>query len=404
MQSAGIQWKRPLSKYDDRFQLVCGSQRNMSFTVPIYNMSVVSVLSYVGQMFELPASLHQRELRNLHKLYRFIPFSLPLAAFAHMREVGLPRAILMKPLSLAMLYRFRHITVPEACQLARIALVGGLIPDEERLASLVPPTRSHVDHPLLHTRGWDTAPVVSNFEIMKNETNMCVSTEFDSQSAAYRFFVQSFYPFSWHDFLVRRLRLTFSVLADFPPSRVGKMLEFALSRFRHLRPVLVSAWLRFALNSLPTSRRLHDGKDSRCPWCGLDDVDCQHILQCNDFEITLSFLELGPMWSRLQQYLDLSSATRLSGEGAIVRGLGLHLPYSVLPFLPPRSSSSACGTESLRSASIRAFEHVCTTLYVKMHAFTGMRRKLCERTGSADFIHDAASTESAIFAALASLT
>ena len=110
------------------------------------------------------------------------------------------------------------------------------------------------------------------------------------------------------------------------------------------------------------------------------------------------------MWAQLQEYLDFCSAIRLSGEGAIVYGLGLHPPYSTIPFCPPQAAASSFGSKLLRTSSIHAFESVCKILYIKMHAFTSMRRILCETLGSADFSDNAASIEAAIFAALSSLT
>ena len=63
-----------------------------------------------------------------------------------------------------------------------------------------------------------------------------------------------------------------------------------------------------------------------------------HILECDLFNTTISFMDLGPKWKSLQSYLDQTSASRLSGADAITQSLGLHLPFSTfsasLPMLP----------------------------------------------------------------------
>ena len=49
---------------------------------------------------------------------------------------------------------------------------------------------------------------------------------------------------------------------------------------RGVRPVLVCSWLRWALNSLPTSSRLHDSGFSRRRFCnGLSD-NIRHVIEC----------------------------------------------------------------------------------------------------------------------------
>ena len=153
-----------------------------------------------------------------------------------------------------------------------------------------------------------------------------------SQKSAYKFFfLQSTYPSSWLDFFVRRVQLTFPSLSSICAGRIRSMLSFPFSQLKRLRPVLGAAWLCFAPNSLPTAARLHDGQDDRCPWCLQHSVLCSHILECDMFNTTISFMDLGPKWRSLQLYLDQTSATRLSGADAIALSLGLHLPSPLSP-------------------------------------------------------------------------
>ena len=380
-------WERAVTKFLARFRLISGAQRNLTFSVPSYNMFVVSVLSYIGQFFELPSHLHQRELDCLHKLFKFIPRTFPLAAFAHMHEVGLPRALMLRPYSLSMLYRFSRITVPDAFATASDIITGRRFADGDLLSSLGQPSKHFRIHPLFSTPLWDTAPIVGSLRAQFDRFQLPASTSFQSQRAAYKYFLEHMYPFSWSDFLVQRVQQTFPTLSSFSQEQLRFMLSFPISRLRRLRPVLAAAWLRFALNSLPSAHRLHDGKDDRCPWCLERDVRVSHILQCDMFCTTISFMNLGPHWRSLQTYLDQTAASRLAGSDAIVQSLGMHLPFTsfspTLPLLPsdlPIVRSDELVSKLLLSSSQRSFKQLCILLYVRMHAFTSMRRALTDDT------------------------
>lgn len=82
-------WKKQIRKFEARFDQLSSAQRAASVTVPIYHMSIISIFTYVCQLYKLPDTLLRREVIRLHQSYKFIPFSLPLAAFAHMKPVGL---------------------------------------------------------------------------------------------------------------------------------------------------------------------------------------------------------------------------------------------------------------------------------------------------------------------------
>ena len=94
-------------------------------------------------------------------------------------------------------------------------------------------------------------------------------------------------------------------------------------------------------------------------------------------------MDFGPKWKSLQTYLDQTSASTLSGADATAQSLGLHLPFSIfslsLPLLPsslPIVRSAELFSKLLSVSSQRSFKQICVILYVRMHAFTSMRRSL----------------------------
>ena len=378
--SSELVWKKPLEKYESRFAHVVSSHRPPSLVVPIYNMSVVSVLSYVCQFIEFPPHFHRKELHRLHRLFRFIPLSLPLAAFAHCGEVGLPEVLLLRPYALAVLHRYRHITSPSAFDRAMQVLSGE--GDNQLIFSLLDSSISS-SHVFRNTPTWDSAPLVHRLRSQLDSLQVESEIMFDSQKLAYDYFVSILYPFSWKEFLVRRVRHTFDDLGAFSESSLEASIEFVLSRLPHLRPVLACAWLRFVLNSIPTAGRLHDGLDHRCPWCYCAHACVTHVLTCENFESILMFMQFPTRWVKVQQFLDFSSASRLTPGSAIVHMLGLHLPYasasSSIPIVRSTSEADVTGgtaAQALHRSSCLAFEYICILLYVRMHAFTGMRREL----------------------------
>ena len=76
-----IAWKKPWQLYLSRFEQLIAAQRSASTLVPIYNMSVATTLSYIGQLYEMPSFVLGGEHHRLHKLFKLIPLSLPFAAF-----------------------------------------------------------------------------------------------------------------------------------------------------------------------------------------------------------------------------------------------------------------------------------------------------------------------------------
>ena len=187
---------------------------------------------------------------------------------------------------------------------------------------------------------------------------------------------------------MRRVRQTFPGFSSTCEKQLRSMLSFSISQLSRLRPVLAAAWLRFTLNSLPTAHRLHDGKDDRCPWCHEQDVRTSHILQCDMFNTTVSFMDIGTRWKPLQTYLDQTAASRLAGSDAIVHSLGMHLPFlsfsPSLPMLPsdlPVVRSDELVSRLLLISSQRSFKQLCILLLCS-YAFTSMRRTLT------DAVHD----------------
>ena len=207
-----------------------------------------------------------------------------------MHEVGLPRALMLRPYSLSVLYRFSRISVPDAFASAVEVITGRRFPDGDLLSSLGQPSKHFRIHPQFSTPLWDTAPIVGCLRTQVDRFHLPMDTSFQSQRAAYKYFLEHMYPFSWSDFLVRRVRQTFPGFSSTCEKQLRSMLSVSMSQLSRLRPALASAWLRFTLNSLPTAHRLHDGKDDRCPWCHEQDVRTSHILQCDMFNTTVSFM------------------------------------------------------------------------------------------------------------------
>ena len=102
--------------------------------------------------------------------------------------------------------------------------------------------------------------------------------------------VKHLYPFDWPRFFLRRLCLTYridpKVITGFNDAHV---FDSVIIKLRRTRPVLVVCWLRWMLNSLPTSSRLHDNGFSACPCCGDVCDDIRHLISCDTvFKIAVS--------------------------------------------------------------------------------------------------------------------
>ena len=170
------------------------------------------------------------------------------------------------------------------------------------------------------------------------------------------------------------MKISYAYFATYSDRDLGDAVAYPLSRLEHTRSILSSAWLRFALNSVPTASRLHDNKSSSCPWCAHSTCDLTHVLTCDVFETPTSFLELGPKWSMLQSYLNSSAATRLATGGAIAHKLGMH--------------RLLCNRKT--------FDAICLVLFIRLHSFTSMRKDLtnCEESCSSDSSSSSSSSTS----------
>lgn len=224
-------------------------------------------------------------------------------------------------------------------------------------------------HPARCQLGWDSIPICSRFEVTIHDFGIQTLPPLETQKQAYTYFSEALYPFDWIEFLSRRVRQTFpGICMDVTTLRAR--MTYILSLLQGQRPALSFAWLRFVIHSVPTLPRLHDDGFPHCPWCDVCNIDVSHVLCCPEFETAVSFLDLGPKWRKLQLYLDFYTAIRLSGEDAICHLLGLHLPFEVQGTHFPFHHLGCARAFQL------AFKQVCTHLYVKLHVFTAMRRKL----------------------------
>ena len=138
----------------------------------------------------------------------------------------------------------------------------------------------------------------------------------------------------------RRLQLTlpslkplvFSLLSLFSPSSSGSapssaqtksnLLDLA-RRLRRLRPVLVTYWLRWSLNSLPASSRLHDNGLSNCHFSSSIACDALYLIAC-ERPFCLAH-------QNLHTIDPCCASSHLYGQVQIC--LCLHLVYNVRSFL-----------------------------------------------------------------------
>ena len=229
---------------------------------------------------------------------------------------------------------------------------------------------------------WDSTPLCGRFEKAIDGFGFVELPSLDSQTSAYVFFRDYLYPFDRVKFLALRLRRTFPQL-QISEQDLLRSLAYIVVRLGKQRPVVTTAWLRFALHSLPTSHRLHDDGYAGCPWCGYADVDVPHIASCEAFEFVLRSMEFGPNWSILQSCLHICTASALFWEDAICHRLGLHLPFRA--HLDVRQS---------KVASSKVFYSICVCLYLRMHTFTASRSLLCKQQGLHDSSVSVSSTNS----------
>ena len=187
--------------------------------------------------------------------------------------------------------------------------------------------------------------------------------------------VRHVYPFSWVQFLRRRVALTYkiTVAGVLEDEQVERILLFV----RGTRPVLKVCWLRFCLNSIPTSCRLHDDGCSYCPVCGNSSDHIAHVVQCqNLFHIALSVLT-----SRYKR--NLTGSLR-DGGSPFASGLGvMDLPLSFNNETTPISfREHVLRVLGFRSSSQADFKLVVELLYVVQYVFIA-----CRRHSSADNSH-----------------
>ena len=286
--SGAARWKKQFEKRNERLSILTGSERCGSLLVPAYNSHVITTLAYVSQLFSFPSDFGGKEYFALHRLTHLIPGTLPLAAFAQLRALGLPACILMRPFCLATLGRAHDITMVDVFEVADGVVRGrsGSICPESFFASLVPDARN----PRFGKGWWDTFPLCREYlrmcdDLCKQHKLKEPIPSFNSQRQAYRFFLELLYPFDWVGFINARLRLSFPCISN-PSVLCSSYFCFIGKCFSAAPKAHVYSWIRLLLNSLPTARRLHDGLDARCPFCGKAEVTLTHVHTCMVFDLS----------------------------------------------------------------------------------------------------------------------
>ena len=113
--SLGNKWKAQLQQFDARSKIVLSLNQAGNATAIAYSAAVLPILCYVSQLEAPPSgSLStRRELTHFHKIYHFIPGTLPLCAFVHMRELGLQNLVPFWMINLAIPIRTASKTIAE---------------------------------------------------------------------------------------------------------------------------------------------------------------------------------------------------------------------------------------------------------------------------------------------------
>ena len=320
--SAASKWRSQIEKYNQRCLALSLSQRSASIVLPIYCSHVISVLSYIGQLEPLEKDAMQslKEQYWLQKLLRVIPGTFSHAALTKLPLVGLPRVPSVFVSLLASRYRTKLRTIPAA-------FVEGKQVLDNAFQLNIPLSQICTDN--LATPFWDTPSFVASSDSAVAACSRIFplistipSLDRGFQRSVHRNLeTRSFADFDWLSFVKRRLQLTFHSLRGFSsicsissylsPSALPFSFLFPSSssrsvvdptrhtrskkvvdptrhtifqdlekQLRRLRPVLVSCWLRWSLNSLPTAGRLHDNGFSVCPFCCSSACDASHLIAC----------------------------------------------------------------------------------------------------------------------------
>ena len=232
------------------------------------------------------------QLYWLHRVHRFIPGSLPLAAFSCMHIIGLRSTFPVWIIGIA----------------ARIRMVRKTIPDDfiemrrqYRVALSEHGTLLQLTDWRYATKNWDSnAYVVSLQNALDLQDDRIPSSKraqiaaeleaIDTREPGFQrqlceTLSKHVLPFDWADFLIRRISMTYHICMNpLPPpvTDIRLCVQNAISKLQRCRPALKYAFLRFCVHSLPTQMRLHDSSSAVCPICGDTFADISHVVSCRD--------------------------------------------------------------------------------------------------------------------------
>ena len=169
---------------------------------------------------------------------------------------------------------------------------------------------------------------------------------------------------------MRRVSLTYNILLDVGGDRANICRTITL--LRRSRPVLICTWIRFALNSLPTSSRIHDHLLSSCPACANSSDHVRHIMSC--------WMLFSCAWNVLiSRRPFVRRACNINGCGAHLFGLAaechLHCNTETSPLT---YRVHVLRRLDLYAKSVAHFEHCLELQFVVQQIFIAARRHCCD--------------------------
>ena len=253
-----------------------------------YKVWTVPVFNYVAQL-DIPTVDFCKDLHEwayFHKILRVIPGTFPMAVFPNLHVIGVEPLVPFKLLAISIRIRTARKTLKASYQ-SYSQLYWACVSVHGTLMKLM--NRFNCDDD-----GFDTPAMIENLERalvldeLPHKVREGVKADISAldvhlpgyQTQVCSALVRHMFPFSWEQFLRRRVVVTYHYLAGnlfIPQVR----FDIIILWLRSIRPVLVVSFLRWILNSLPTSGRIHDGLYCRCPVCGHDSDHISHLIDCN---------------------------------------------------------------------------------------------------------------------------
>ena len=205
------------------------------------------------------------------------------------------------------------------------------------------------------------------------------------------------YSFNWITFLQRRIALTYKCHRWLSED----VVDSCILQLRKTRPVLVTCWLRWALNSIPTSFRLHDGQHTTCPFCNADDDDITHLLQCGvAYECAFKVLCSRSSTAEHSAFRSrqASSLFRNFQAGRWVGLAGESILFCKNEILPLSYNAFVSSRLALDEPRITEFQLRLALLYLLQYTFISLRSRCC--AGEVVSSHDICASMHAAYSTL----